>query len=183
MHEVELVVEAPAEVDVETVARLAKHLQDDLRADGRVSVARKPGVVPEGARSGAATQIGALIVTGVFSATTVKAVRDVVLRRMARSSRASATISWRADAEQGRFSVESEGLAPEELTALVAAWSRSGSQAGQAGQTNQTGQINQAEQADQTDHTDQTNHTDQINQTKEVKGVESGSQTRAPDRD
>ena len=70
MAEVQLTVGAAPAVDAERIERLTGQLRGDLRDVTGLQVRRKDAAeVPEGARAGAALQLGTLVVSGLFSAT------------------------------------------------------------------------------------------------------------------
>src|SRR3954471_8787593 len=102
MQDVELTIEAASGVESERLDRLTRQLHDDLRSLGTVRVTPKPQPhVPAGARPGLATQLGVLVVSGVFSSAVIKAVLEVVMRRLDRSAVVEATVTWEVNGVQG----------------------------------------------------------------------------------
>ncbi|GAA4587116.1 hypothetical protein GCM10023194_35130 [Planotetraspora phitsanulokensis] len=125
MQDVELTIEAAPGVESERLDRLTRQLHDDLRSLGTVQVTRKPqSHVPTGARPGLATQLGVLIVSGAFSSAVVKAVLEVVMRRLDRSAVVEATVTWEVNGVQGTVTASGTGVPAEQLIELAAVWGR-----------------------------------------------------------
>ncbi|MDP9841567.1 hypothetical protein [Streptosporangium lutulentum] len=125
MRDVELTIEAAPTVTAERLDRLTRQLHDDLRSLGTVRVALKPdSQVPAGARSGLATQLGVLVVGGVFSSAVIKAVLEVVMRRLDRSAVVEAKVTWEVNGVQGTVTASGTGIPAEQLIELAAIWGR-----------------------------------------------------------
>ncbi|MFC7650074.1 hypothetical protein ACFQX6_64365 [Streptosporangium lutulentum] len=75
-----------------------------------------------GARSGLATQLGVLVVGGVFSSAVIKAVLEVVMRRLDRSAVVEAKVTWEVNGVQGTVTASGTGIPAEQLIELAAIW-------------------------------------------------------------
>jgi hypothetical protein len=72
--------------DAARLDELGRQLAGDLRAAGPLSVRPlMPQPPPPGSKSGVAEQIGYLVVSGLLSATTIRAIRDVIVAYLART--------------------------------------------------------------------------------------------------
>ncbi|WP_329173479.1 hypothetical protein [Streptomyces sp. NBC_01477] len=133
MADVQLTVGAAPAVDAERVDRLTGQLRGDLREATGLLVRRAYAAeVPDGAMAGTALQLGTLVVSGVFSAATVKGVVDVILRRLERSAVTQATVSWQVGGRTGTVTASGTGVPADQLVALAAAWANADAGAGAA---------------------------------------------------
>ncbi|WP_155830393.1 hypothetical protein [Glycomyces tenuis] len=90
--------------------RWCREIEADLRSVRGASVrTAQTAAASEGAKSGAALQIGTLVVSGLLSAAALKAIADVVIAALQRSSAGSVTVR-RADRE-----IVMEGLPPKDV--------------------------------------------------------------------
>ncbi|MFI9603654.1 hypothetical protein ACIHCX_28040 [Streptomyces sp. NPDC052043] len=114
-----------ADGDAEETDALTCDLQEELLLlDAAESVARPEGeAAPIGAKSGTATTLGALLVTGVFSRTALNAMVSLVSEWRQRAQ------ARRVELTEGEDSLIVEGLSGSDQKALIEAWlqRRSGS--------------------------------------------------------
>jgi hypothetical protein len=114
-----------ADGDAEETDTLTRELQEELLLlDAAESVARPEGEpVPAGAKSGAATTLGALLVTGVFSRAALNAMVSLVSEWRQRAQ------ARRVELTEGEDSLIVTGLSGSDQKALIEAWlqRRSGS--------------------------------------------------------
>jgi hypothetical protein len=107
VDELELRIDAGDDAGAEQVERLAQGLRRDLRALGMVRVERKAAVAPDGAVADAAHELGVLVASGVLTATTVRAVSNVVVAYVQRSK--ARAVEWEFDGAKGTFTAFSRG--------------------------------------------------------------------------
>lgn len=110
--EVKLLVDAGA-VDEAELNRLTSSLFKDLRTTGLVKVVRSESESPANSKSGGASQLGELIITGVFSTATIATLGRVITAYIARTRARSVT--W----QDGDRKVELTGVSKEDQLALV----------------------------------------------------------------
>lgn len=84
MTELAIQVQADEAADSARLDELTRALADDLRAIGGLAV-RPPYAPPDPATKGSADSIGYLIVSGLLSASTLGAIRDVIVAYLARA--------------------------------------------------------------------------------------------------
>lgn len=92
---------------------LSRQLAADLRAAAPLAVRPLAMAPPQSAKSGAAEQIGYLVVSGLLSASTIGAIRDVIVAYLART-RARAVRIRRGDRE-----VTLDGASAADLSAVT----------------------------------------------------------------
>ncbi|MBB5155386.1 effector-associated constant component EACC1 [Saccharopolyspora phatthalungensis] len=97
----------------ERLEHLTQLLLTELRQVGGVRVDRLRGQGPEGAKSGAALEIGRLVLSGVFSAATAVAFAKVMVARFERAK------ARRVSIEKDGDKVEIDGLSVEDQHLLV----------------------------------------------------------------
>ncbi|MES4892449.1 hypothetical protein [Streptomyces sp. NPDC096012] len=85
----------------EQVERQARSLYRDLRTLGLFNVERRQAPAPAGSMASAGYEIGALVVSGAFSAATLKAVSNVLVAYIQRSKARS--VEWEFDGDKGTF--------------------------------------------------------------------------------
>ncbi|MBX6356354.1 MAG: hypothetical protein IRZ05_10940 [Micromonosporaceae bacterium] len=92
---------------------LSRQLAADLRAAAPLAVRPLAMAPPQSVKSGAAEQIGYLVVSGLLSASTIGAIRDVIVAYLART-RARAVRIRRGDRE-----VTLDGASAADLSAVT----------------------------------------------------------------
>ncbi|MET7718675.1 hypothetical protein [Streptomyces sp. NPDC005407] len=114
-----------ADGDAQEMDALTRDLQEELLLlYAAESVARPEGeAVPAGAKSGTATTLGALLVTGVFSRAALNAMVSLVSEWRQRAQ------ARRVELTEGEDSLIVEGISGSDQKALIEAWlqRRSGS--------------------------------------------------------
>ncbi|WP_169731989.1 hypothetical protein [Glycomyces arizonensis] len=94
--------------------RWCQEIETDLRSVRGVSVEPAAAEAAPGTKSGAAQQIGTLIVSGLLSAAALKSIADVVIAALQRSSAGSVTV------KRGDREVVMEGLPPKDVKRAAA---------------------------------------------------------------
>lgn len=100
-------------IDPRRLDELGRQLAQDLRAAVALSVRPVEAQLPPLSKSGTAQQIGYLVVSGLLSASTVGAIRDVIVAYLARS-RARAVRVKAGDRE-----VTLDGASKDDLAAVT----------------------------------------------------------------
>ncbi|MFC8838670.1 hypothetical protein ACFT8Q_00775 [Streptomyces griseoincarnatus] len=85
----------------EQVERQVRSLYRDLRTLGLFNVERKQAPAPAGSMASAGYEIGALVVSGAFSAAALKAMSNVLVAYIQRSKARS--VEWEFDGNKGTF--------------------------------------------------------------------------------
>ncbi|MEV5612438.1 hypothetical protein [Streptomyces sp. NPDC052225] len=127
MSELELRVDVGDGVPAEQLERHVRSLFQDLRRLGALRVARKTTAAPDGAMAGAGHDLAVLVLSGVFSAATIKAVSNVVIAYVDRSK--SRSVEWEFDGNKGSFtavSAEDQKAFMAAVTARIAAGAAGG---------------------------------------------------------
>ncbi|MGH3324840.1 MAG: hypothetical protein ACRDOV_10535, partial [Streptomyces sp.] len=101
MYELVLRVDAGPMASDEQVERQVRGLYRDLRTLGLFKVERKQAPAPAGSMASAGYEIGALIVSGAFSAAALKAMSNVLVAYIQRSKTRS--VEWEFDGNKGTF--------------------------------------------------------------------------------
>ncbi|WP_257138477.1 MULTISPECIES: hypothetical protein [Streptomyces] len=101
MYELVLRVDAGSTASAEQVDRQVSSLHRDLKAMGLLRVERKQAPAPEGSMASAGYELGALVLTGAFSAAALKAVSNVLVAFVQRSKARS--LDWEFDGDKGTF--------------------------------------------------------------------------------
>ena len=113
MTELAIRVSADEPVDEQRLDEQARALADDLRAIGGLTVRPAVAAAPTGSKAGTTESIGYLIVSGLLSASTVGAIRDVIVAYLARSR------GRRIDVQVGDKQVTIEGASASDLSTLT----------------------------------------------------------------
>lgn len=122
MYELVLRVDAGSAASAEQVDRQVRGLHRDLRAMGLFHVERRKTPAPGGSMASAGYELGALVVTGAFSAAALKAMSNVLVAFMQRSKARS--LEWEFDGDQGAFralSAKDQSRLVDAVTARMAA--------------------------------------------------------------
>ncbi|MFJ9038124.1 hypothetical protein ACIRF8_16200 [Streptomyces sp. NPDC102406] len=122
MHELELRVDAGHGATPDQVDRQVRALFQDLRRLGALRVERGTRPAPAGAMAGAGHEIAVLVLSGAFSAATLKAVGNVVVAYVNRSK--ARAVEWEFDGNKGSFtalSTEAQQALVDAVTARIAA--------------------------------------------------------------
>jgi hypothetical protein len=90
--------------------KLTQQLAADLNSVSRIAAKPAAGTADAGTKSQFAQDIGILVVSGVFSAATVKAIRDVIVAYVERT-KARSVILRRGDSELEITAVSAQELA------------------------------------------------------------------------
>lgn len=101
VYELVLRVDAGPSASDEQVERQVRNLYRDLRTLGLFHVERKEAPAPAGSMASAGYEIGALLVSGAFSAAALKAVSNVLVAYIQRSKGRS--VEWEFDGNNGTF--------------------------------------------------------------------------------
>ena len=113
VHQLELRVDAGPEAPADMTDRQVRALYRDLRALGVLRVERKATAAPADSMTGVAYDLGVLVLSGAFSAATLKAVSSVVVAFVERSKARS--VDWEFGGNKGSFSA----LSAKDQHALV----------------------------------------------------------------
>lgn len=113
MTELAIRVSADEPVDEQRLDEQARALAGDLRAIGGLTVHPAVAAAPTGSKAGATESIGYLIVSGLLSASTVGAIRDVIVAYLARSR------GRRIDVRVGDKQVTIEGASASDVSTLT----------------------------------------------------------------
>lgn len=113
MHELVLRVDAGSAVSDEQVERRVRSLFRDLKTVGLFHVQRKQAPAPAGSMASAGYELGALVVSGVFSAAALKALSNVLTAYVQRSKARS--VEWEFDGHKGTF----QALSAKDQTRLI----------------------------------------------------------------
>ncbi|MFF5715017.1 hypothetical protein [Streptomyces sp. NPDC012756] len=113
MYELVLRVDAGSMASDEQVERQVRGLYRDLRSLGLFNVERKQAPAPAGSMASAGYEIGALVVSGAFSAAALKAMSNVLVAYIQRSKARS--VEWEFDGNKGTF----EALSAKDQNKLV----------------------------------------------------------------
>jgi hypothetical protein len=113
MDELVLRVDAGDEAPEEQVERQARALYRDLRTLGLFNVERRKAPAPDGSMASAGYEIGALVVSGVFSAAGIKSLSSVLVACIERSKARS--VQWEFDGDKGSF----DALSAKDQSRLV----------------------------------------------------------------
>lgn len=113
MHELVLRVDAGSAVSDEQVERRVRSLFRDLKTVGLFHVQRKQAPAPAGSMASAGYELGALVVSGVFSAAALKALSTVLTAYVQRSKARS--VEWEFDGHKGTF----QALSAKDQTRLI----------------------------------------------------------------
>jgi len=97
----------------EQVERQVRSLYQDLRTLGLFNVRRKQASAPAGSMASAGYEIGALVVSGTFSAAALKAMSNVLVAYIQRSKARS--VEWEFDGSKGTF----QALSAKDQSKLV----------------------------------------------------------------
>ncbi len=101
MREVTLIVDGGDGCDARRLDTLTRQLHDDLRLLGRVRVGQPPATPPEGAKTGTAAEIGTLVLSGLLSASTIRAISNVIIAYIRRTGARS--VAWQANGREYTF--------------------------------------------------------------------------------
>lgn len=101
MYELVLRVDSGPMASDEQVERQVRSLYRDLRTLGLFNVERKQAPAPAGSMASAGYEIGALVVSGAFSAAALKAMSNVLVAYIQRSKARS--VEWEFDGNKGTF--------------------------------------------------------------------------------
>ncbi|MFJ9760930.1 hypothetical protein [Streptomyces sp. NPDC101149] len=101
MYELVLRVDAGPMATDEQVERQVRSLYRDLRMLGLFNVERKQAPAPADSMASAGHEIGALVVSGAFSAAALKAMSNVLMAYIQRSKARS--VEWEFDGNKGTF--------------------------------------------------------------------------------
>ncbi|MFD9002415.1 hypothetical protein ACFV0T_15795 [Streptomyces sp. NPDC059582] len=101
MHELVLRVDAGPMASDEQVERQIRSLYRDLHTLGLFNVERKQAPAPAGSMASAGYEIGALVVSGAFSAAALKAMSNVLVAYIQRAKARS--VEWEFDGDKGTF--------------------------------------------------------------------------------
>ncbi|HEY7048545.1 MAG TPA: hypothetical protein VH373_15100 [Jatrophihabitantaceae bacterium] len=113
MTELAIRVLADEPVDEQRLDEQTRVLADDLRAIGGLAVRPAVAAAQSASKAGATESIGYLIVSGLLSASTVGAIRDVIVAYLARSR------GRRIDVQVGDKQVSIEGASASDLSSLT----------------------------------------------------------------
>ena len=113
MTELAIRVLANEPVDEQRLDEQTRALADDLRAIGGLAVRPAVAAASAGAKAGASESIGYLIVSGLLSASTLGAVRDVIVAYLARSG------ARRIDVTVGDKHVTIDGASAEDVSSVA----------------------------------------------------------------
>lgn len=112
-----ITVDGGAEIALDELESLTGGLRADLLETGLDAVDTPVGAEPpHGAKAGTAGTVGVLIATGVFSASTMKAVASVIQSWLQRSGARSVTL------ERGEERIVLTGSSQADVDALVRHW-------------------------------------------------------------
>jgi Effector Associated Constant Component 1 len=92
---------------------LGRQLAKDLRAAGHLAVDPVPAAPPQMAKSGVKDEIAYWIISGAFSATTVRAIRDVIVAYLERTRARAVRV------RVGEREVTLEGASATDLAAVT----------------------------------------------------------------
>ncbi|MEU6368006.1 hypothetical protein ABZ876_20235 [Streptomyces sp. NPDC046931] len=128
MHEesprLELRIDSGPQATAEQTDRQVRRLHSDLKTLGVLRVARGTVPPPAGSMAGPGHDLAVLVLSGAFSAATVKAVSNVVVAFLQRSKARS--VEWEIDGAKGSFGALSAGdhhALVEAVTARIGAGS------------------------------------------------------------
>lgn len=116
MERLRIIVDGGAEMPAEEVDTRTTVLRAELLELGLEAVDRPVTEPPRGAKSGVASTIGMLVATGIFSASTLKAIADVAIEFVRRGGARSVTI------ENGDSKLELTGASKADVEAVVSQW-------------------------------------------------------------
>jgi hypothetical protein len=108
-----VVLRVDADADASRLHQLTSVLFNDVRALGSVTVAKAAGEAPDNAKSATGNTIAELVITGLLSASTVGAVRDVITAYIKRTGARS--VIWR----DGKHEVVFTGIAADDERVLA----------------------------------------------------------------
>jgi hypothetical protein len=131
VYELVLRVDAGPTASDEQVERQARGLYQDLRTLGLFNVERKQAPAPVGSMASAGYEIGALVVSGAFSAATLKAMSNVLVAYIQRSKARS--VEWEFDGNKGTvqaLSAKDQNKLVEVMAARIAAGGADGGAGG-----------------------------------------------------
>ncbi|MFH8401059.1 hypothetical protein ACH4E9_26970 [Streptomyces anulatus] len=128
MYELVLRVNVGSTASAEQVDRQVSSLHRDLKAMGLFRVERKQAPAPEGSMASAGYELGALVVTGAFSAAALKAVSNVLVAFVQRSKARS--LEWEFGGDKGTFQALSAKDQSRLVEAVAARIATAGDEAG-----------------------------------------------------
>jgi hypothetical protein len=122
VDELVLRVDAGDEASDEQVERQVRSLYRDLRTLGLFNVERRKAPAPDGSMASVGYEIGALVVSGVFSAAGIRSLSNVLVAYVQRSKARS--MRWEFDGDKGSFdalSAKDQSRLVEAVAARIAA--------------------------------------------------------------
>ncbi|MEV1024773.1 hypothetical protein [Streptomyces sp. NPDC050264] len=136
MHELELRVDIGDDAPADQLDRQVRALFQDLRRLGALRVERGTRPAPAGSMAGAGHDIAVLVLSGVFSAATLKAVGNVVIAYVNRSK--ARAVEWEFDGNKGSFtalSAKDQQTLVDVVSARIAAGAAAGDATDEAEET------------------------------------------------
>ncbi|MFD7990097.1 effector-associated constant component EACC1 [Streptomyces mexicanus] len=136
MHELRLRVDIGDGLPADQLERHVRVLFQDLRRLGALRVERATAAPPAGSMAGVGQDLAVLVLSGAFSAASLKAVGNVVVAYVNRTK--ARAVEWEFDGNKGSFtalSAKDQHALVEAVTARIAAGAAQGDGSDGAGET------------------------------------------------